>query len=485
MKSPVPAPLFQTKAFIDGAWTSADGKATFDVINPATGNRLAKVADCGAAETKQAIAAARRAFPKWAGLLASERAAIMKKWYALIRDNEEHLALLLTLEQGKPVAEALGEIRYGASFVEWFAEEAKRVYGETVPSFKANSRIVVTYEPVGVCAAITPWNFPNSMITRKVAPGIAAGCTIVLKPASQTPLSALALAALAQEAGMPAGVLNIVTGTDAKAIGKVLSTHKHIDKLSFTGSTGVGRTLMEQAAPTLKRLSMELGGNAPFIVFDDADLEAAVKGAIASKFRNAGQTCVCTNRFYVQKGIYGKFAAALAAAMKSLKVGDGQEKGVAIGPLIDDKAVAKVEALLEDARAKGGKVTLGGRRHKRGGTFYEPTLVEDATRKMDLKDEEIFGPIAALFPFKDENDALQQANDVEHGLAAYVYTADLGRAMRMSTGLEYGMVGVNEGIVSSEVAPFGGIKQSGFGREGGRQGIAEYLNCKYVLFGGI
>lgn len=485
MKNPVPAPLFQTRAYIDGEWCNADSRKTFDVTNPATGKVLAKVADAGAPETKKAIAAARAAFPKWSGMLASERATIMKKWFALVKEHEEDLARLLTLEQGKPFNEALGEIRYGASFIEWFAEEAKRTYGETVPSFKANSRIVVTYEPVGVCAAITPWNFPNSMITRKVSPGIAAGCTIVLKPASQTPLSALALAALAHEAGLPAGVLNIVTGTDSKTIGKVLSTHKDVDKLSFTGSTGVGRTLMEQAAPTLKRLSMELGGNAPFIVFDDADIEAAVKGAIASKFRNAGQTCVCTNRFYVQKGVYKEFAAKLAAAMKNMKIGDGLEKDVVIGPLIDDKAVAKVEELLSDAKAKGGKITLGGKPHKLGGTYYELTLVEDAKKSMKLKDEEIFGPVAALFPFTDEADVLEKANDVEHGLAAYVYTSDLGCAMRMSGGLAYGMVGVNEGIISTEVAPFGGVKQSGFGREGGRQGIAEYLNCKYTLFGGI
>lgn len=494
MPSPMPSPalkaenqhgLMRAHAYIDGAWSNAKTGKTFDVINPATGGIITSVADCDSHDAERAVAAANAAFPAWKKALPKTRADILKKWFALIVENADRLADILSNEQGKPLAEAKGEILYGAAFVEWFAEEARRVYGRNIPAIRTDSRIYVTREAVGVCAAITPWNFPNSMITRKVAPALAAGCTIILKPAAQTPLSALALAALAEQAGMPKGVFNILTTTDSKNIGKILSTHTDIRKLSFTGSTEVGRTLMAQAAPTLKRLSMELGGNAPFIVFDDADLDAAVKGAIVSKFRNAGQTCVCTNRFYIQRGIYGAFAEKFADAIRKLKVGEAHEKDVTVGPLINKDAADKVQALVRDAVGKGAKLVCGGMPHRLGGLFYEPTLLLDATQTMDLAHSEIFGPVAALFPFDTEEEAVQLANDTEHGLASYFYTKDLGRAFRVAESLQYGMVGVNEGLISSEVAPFGGVKQSGFGREGALEGMDAYLETKFTLIGGL
>ncbi len=478
-------PLIFDRSYINGAWVSAKSGKTFSVNNPADGKTIAKVADCGINDTLTAIRAANAAFPAWKAALPKTRADIMKRWFTLIMDNADALAAILSTEQGKPLAEAKGEIIYGASFIEWFAEEARRIYGRTIPPFKDGARVITTREPVGVCAAITPWNFPSSMITRKVAPAIAAGCTVILKPASATPLSALALAALADQAGLPKGVFNIVTSTASGEVGRLLSTHPDIQKLSFTGSTEIGRVLMAQAAPTLKRLSMELGGNAPFIVFDDADLKAAVSGAISSKFRNSGQTCVCTNRFYVQQGIYDQFADALTKATKALKIGSAFEPGVAIGPLINKDGLHKVEALVQDAIDHGARIACGGKRDSKGDLFYTPTVLTRAKPTMKIATEEIFGPVAALFPFKDEADAIKQANAVEHGLAAYVYTTDLGTAFRVSEQLAYGMVGVNEGIVSSTVAPFGGVKQSGFGREGAAEGIEEYTSVKYTLIGGL
>lgn len=475
--------LLKTNAFIDGAWIA--GKKTFDVTNPADGSLIASVADCGAEETKNAIAAATAAFPAWKALLPKERADILKKWFDLMTAHTDALATLLSKEQGKPFTEAKGEIAYGASFVEWFAQEALRIYGRNVPTFKKGARVMVTHEPIGVCAAITPWNFPNSMITRKVAPALAAGCTIILKPAAETPLSALALAMLAEQAGFPKGVFNIVTSSTAKTIGETLCADPCVRKLSFTGSTEVGRVLMQQCAPTLKRLSMELGGNAPFIVFDDADIDAAVAGAISSKFRNAGQTCVCANRIYVQKKIHDAFISKLKDAVTKLKVGSAFENDVAIGPLINEDALEKVKDLITDATSKGAKIICGGRLHEKGGLFFEPTILDDATKDMRLCSEEIFGPVAPIFTFDTEEQAIQMANAVEYGLAAYFYTKDLGRAFRVSEGLEYGMVGVNEGQVSNTVAPFGGVKQSGFGREGGTEGIEEYTSVKYTLMGGL
>jgi len=471
--------------FINGVWTASGSKKTFDVKNPADGSLIATVADGDVADVNAAIDAANAAFLTWKSTLPYDRARILKRWNELILENVDALADLLTVEQGKPLSESRAEIIYGASFIEWFAEEARRVYGRTIPTFKDGARIIVTREPVGVCAAITPWNFPNSMITRKVAPALAAGCTVILKPAEATPLSALALAALAEEAGMPKGVLNIITTTQSAAVGQALCASPIVRKLSFTGSTEVGRKLMEQCASTLKRLSLELGGNAPLIVFDDADLNKAVAGAVASKFRNAGQTCVCANRIYVQREIYGAFTAKFKAAVAELKVGDGHDKDVGIGPLIDEAALMKVEDLVKDAMTKGAEVVLGGRRHKLGGLFYEPTVLGGATPDMKLKDIEIFGPVAPLYAFDTETDLVRAANDVEHGLAAYFYTGDLGRAFRVAEALEYGMVGVNEGLISTAVAPFGGVKQSGFGREGAEEGMQEYLNVKYTLIGGL
>jgi succinate-semialdehyde dehydrogenase/glutarate-semialdehyde dehydrogenase len=474
--------LFQQQAFIDGEFCDADNGGTVTVTNPASGAVLGTVPDMGAAETARAIAAADAAWAGWKAKPAKARAAVLRAWYDLILANADDLALLMTLEQGKPVKEAQGEIAYAASFVEWFAEEAKRIDGDVLQSPWSDRRIVVTKEPVGVCAAITPWNFPAAMITRKVGPALAAGCPVVLKPAEATPYSALALALLAKRAGLPAGLFNVVTG-NARAIGGELCANPIVRKLSFTGSTEIGRLLMQQCAPTVKKLSLELGGNAPFIVFDDADLDAAVEGALASKFRNAGQTCVCANRIYVQDGVYDAFAAKLAVAVERFKVGHGVEPGVDIGPLIDGDAVAKAEQHVVDAVSKGARVLTGGGRHTLGGTFFQPTVLADVDASMLVAREETFGPVAPLFRFRDEAEVLALANDTEFGLASYFYARDIGRVWRVAEGLESGMVGVNTGLISNEVAPFGGVKQSGLGREGSKYGIDDYLAVKYVCLG--
>jgi len=479
--------LFRMQALVGGVWCGADSGATFPVTNPASGERLAAVPDMGAAETRRAIEAADRAWPGWRGRTARERAAVLRKWFELMLANAADIAHLMTAEQGKPYGEAMGEVAYAASFVEWFAEEAKRNYGDTIPATQADKRLIVIKQPIGVCAAITPWNFPAAMITRKVAPALAAGCTVVVKPAEQTPLTALALAELAQRAGFPPGVFNVVTGSAASApkIGGELTGNPVVRKLSFTGSTEVGRLLMAQCAPTIKKVSLELGGNAPFIVFDDADLDAAVEGALASKYRNTGQTCVCANRLLVQDGIYDAFAVKLAARVKALRVGGGMEEGVVLGPLIDAQALAKVEEHVADALAKGAKVLTGGRRHALGGTFFEPTVIAGVTPDMKCAREETFGPVAPLFRFRTEAEAIALANDTEFGLAAYFFSRDVARCFRVGEALEYGMVGVNTGIMSNEVAPFGGVKQSGIGREGSKYGIEDYLEIKYLCMGGI
>jgi succinate-semialdehyde dehydrogenase/glutarate-semialdehyde dehydrogenase len=476
--------LLKLTAFVGGAWESAESGATFEVINPATGQLLATVPKMGAAETRRAIAAANAAWPAWRAAPAKTRAAILRKWYELMRDNADDLAQIMTAEQGKPLAEAKGEIQYAASFIEWFGEEAKRVYGDTIPSPMSDARIVVIKEPVGVCAAITPWNFPAAMITRKVGPALAAGCPIVVKPAKATPLTALALAALAERAGLPAGVLSMVTG-EPKEISLEMTSNALVRKLSFTGSTAVGRQLMAQCADTIKKVSLELGGNAPFIVFDDADLDAAVLGAIASKYRNSGQTCVCANRLFVHERIYDAFADKLRTAVERLKVGRGTEAGIEQGPLINEAAVRKVEAHIEDAVAKGARVVIGGRRHALGHSFFEPTVLTGVTPAMRLASEETFGPVAPLFKFSSDDEVIRLANDTEFGLAAYFYSRDIGRVWRVAEALEYGMVGINTGIISNEVAPFGGVKQSGLGREGSHYGIDEYLVIKYLCVGGI
>ncbi|WP_374266326.1 NAD-dependent succinate-semialdehyde dehydrogenase [Zoogloea sp.] len=476
--------LLRQACYIDGQWVGADSGETAPVINPASGAEIARVPHAGAVEAERAVVAAERAFVGWRDTTAAERARVLRRWFDLMTVHQDDLARIMTAEQGKPLAEAKGEIAYAAAYVEWFAEEARRAYGDVVPSPFKDRRIVVTKEPVGVCAAITPWNFPAAMITRKVAPALAAGCTIVLKPAEQTPLSALALAELAERAGVPAGVFSVVTG-EARAIGGVMTGSPLVRKLSFTGSTEVGRLLMAQCAPTIKKLSLELGGNAPFIVFDDADLDAAVAGAVASKYRNAGQTCVCSNRFLVQDGVYDAFAAKLAAAVAGLKVGDGMADGVTQGPLIDEAAVAKVERLVEDALARGARVVVGGKRHALGGTWYEPTVLADVAPGMGVAREEIFGPVAPLFRFRTEEEAIAMANDTEFGLAAYFYSKDHARVWRVSRGLEYGMVGINTGLISTEVAPFGGVKCSGTGREGSKYGLDEYLEVKYLALGGL
>jgi succinate-semialdehyde dehydrogenase/glutarate-semialdehyde dehydrogenase len=479
--------LFRTEAFIDGQWVAAVSGAKFAVTNPADGLKLADVANCSAPDALDAIDAAHKAMPAWRSKTAKERAAVMRRWFELILANQEDLAKLMTAEQGKPLAEARGEIGYGASFVEWFAEEAKRVYGDVIPTVASDKRLLVFKEPVGVSAAITPWNFPNAMITRKVAPALAAGCTVVIKPAEQTPLSALALAELAHRAGFPPGTFNVLPSDEHKSIevGKAICDSPIVRKLSFTGSTVVGRILMQQSSPTLKKLSLELGGNAPFIAFDDADLDAAVDGALASKYRNAGQTCVCTNRFYAHAKIYDAFVDRLAAKAAQLKVGSGFEAGVQQGPLIDANALAKVETHVADAQARGGRVVIGGARHELGGTFFQPTVIANATRDMLLAREETFGPIAPVFKFSTEQEAVDAANATEFGLASYFYSRDVGRVLRVAEQLEYGMIGVNTGLISNEVAPFGGVKQSGLGREGSRYGIEEYLVTKYVCVGGV
>ncbi len=469
--------LLKQHAYLDGAWQ--DGAHHIEVTNPADGSFLANVPDLGALEARAAIDAAARAWPAWRALTGKARAAVLRRWFDLIVANTDDLAVLMTLEQGKPLAESRGEIAYAASFVEWFAEEAKRVDGDVLASPMPGKRLLVLRQPVGVCAAITPWNFPAAMITRKVAPALAAGCTVVVKPAEQTPLTALALAELAARAGFPAGVMNVITG-DAATIGGELTAHPTVRKLSFTGSTEVGRLLMRQCADTVKKLSLELGGNAPFIVFDDADLDAAVEGALASKYRNTGQTCVCANRLLVQDGVYDDFAARLAAQVKTLKVGGGFEAHVAQGPLIDVHALAKVEAHVADALDKGARLLTGGARHERGGTFYQPTVLVDVTPEMRCFQEETFGPVAPLVRFQREEEAIALANDTIYGLASYFYSRDVGRCLRVGEALEYGMVGCNTGIISNEVAPFGGVKQSGLGREGSRYGIDEYLEMKYL-----
>ena len=474
--------LLREQCLIDGQWVS--GAQQIEVTNPANGQRIASVPRLGATQTRQAIEAANRAWPAWRARTAKDRTAVLKRWFELMTANQNDLACIMTAEQGKPLAEARGEIGYAASFIEWFAEEGKRVYGDTIPAPVSSQRIVVTKEPIGVCAAITPWNFPAAMITRKAGPALAAGCTMVVKPASQTPLTALALAVLAERAGIPAGVLSVITGAAAD-IGTELATNPLVRKLSFTGSTEVGRTLMQQTASTIKKVSMELGGNAPFIVFEDADLDAAVEGALISKYRNAGQTCVCANRLYVHNKVYDAFAEKLVAAVEAMKVGDGRVEGVRIGPLIDHKAVTKVEEHIADAIAKGAKVLTGGKRHALGQSFFEPTVLVNVTAAMAVAKEETFGPLAPLFRFDTEDEVVAMANDTEFGLASYFYARDLGRVWRVAERLEYGMVGVNTGLISNEVAPFGGVKQSGIGREGSHFGIDDYLVVKYINMAGI
>jgi len=478
------ASLLRGQAYVNGAWIDAKSGETFAVLNPATGEELTQVPLMSEADAKAAVTAAHEAFQQWRKVTAKERSALLRRWFELMQEHADDLALLMTLEQGKPLAEARGEVQYAASFVEWFAEEGKRAYGELIPSHKTDARILVSREPVGVVAAITPWNFPAAMITRKAAPALAAGCSFICKPAEDTPLSALALAELADRAGIPAGVFNIITG-DPRALGAALTEHELVRKLSFTGSTPVGKLLMAQCANTVKRISLELGGNAPFIVFDDADLERALDGAMASKYRNAGQTCVCTNRFLVQDGIYDRFVEGLAERVRQLRVGPGTEDGVEQGPLINAAAVAKIQSHIDDAVDKGASIVCGGKPHELGRTWFEPTVLRDVTPQMRVATEETFGPLAPVFRFSDEAEAVAMANDTEYGLAAYFYSRDLGRVWRVAEGLEYGMVGINEGIISTELAPFGGIKASGLGREGARQGLEEYLECKYMLMGGI
>src|SRR6266849_670402 len=476
--------LFREQCYVDGGWADADSRKTIPVSNPATGEVLGSVPRMGAQEARRAVEAAERAWPAWRAKTAKERAVILRKWFDLMMASQEDLAQILTAEQGKPLAEARGEIAYGASFIEWFAEEGKRAYGDMIPSHQADKRILVMKQPIGVCALITPWNFPNAMITRKAGPALAAGCTVVIKPAGQTPYSALAMAELGSRAGIPKGVLNIITG-DSKAIGAELCANPVVRKLSFTGSTETGRILMKQSADTVKKLSLELGGNAPFIVFEDADLEAAVEGALASKYRNAGQTCVCANRLYVQDRVYDAFAAKLTEKVKGFKVGAGTEPGVTIGPLIDEQGVKKVEAHVADAVGKGAKVVLGGKRHARGGLFFEPTVIADVTPDMIVSHEETFGPVAPLIRFKTEDEVIGLANDTEFGLAGYFYSRDIGRIFRVAEKMETGIVGANAGIISTEVAPFGGVKQSGLGRDGSKYGLEEFLEVKYILLGGL
>jgi succinate-semialdehyde dehydrogenase/glutarate-semialdehyde dehydrogenase len=476
--------LLKTGAYINGQWTPADDGATLDVVNPATGDVIAQVASCGTAETRRAIEAAEAAQKDWRERSVKERSAIMRRWFDQMMAAQEDLAQILTAEQGKPLAEARGEIAYGASYIEWFAEEAKRVYGDVIPHAVPDQRIMCIRQPVGVVACITPWNFPNAMLTRKIAPALATGCTVVCKPANATPLSAYAFAELAERAGVPAGVINLVTGRTAD-IGRELTSNPTVRKLTFTGSTPVGKQLMAECAATVKRTSMELGGNAPFIVFDDADLDAAVSGAMLSKYRNAGQTCVCANRILVQEGIYDAFAERLAEETRALKVGDGMQEGVTIGPLINEQAADDVLAFVDDAVAKGARVVTGGGRSNQGACFVEPTILADVSEDMRVFSEEIFGPVAPLFKFRTEEEAVAMANDTEFGLACYFYSRDIGRIWRVAEGLEYGIVGINEGIISNEMAPFGGVKESGQGREGSKYGLDDYLEIKYMCMGGI
>ncbi|HCQ8415132.1 TPA: NADP-dependent succinate-semialdehyde dehydrogenase [Klebsiella michiganensis] len=474
--------LFRQQALINGRWRDASSKETLAVTNPANGQQLGSVPKMGAAETREAIDAAAGALPAWRALTAKERSAILRRWFELMMEHQDDLARLMTLEQGKPLAEAKGEISYAASFIEWFAEEGKRIYGDTIPGHQADKRLLVIKQPIGVTAAITPWNFPAAMITRKAGPALAAGCTMVLKPASQTPFSALALAELANRAGIPEGVFNVVTGS-ASEVGNELTGNPLVRKLSFTGSTEIGRQLMEQCAKDIKKVSLELGGNAPFIVFDDADLDKAVEGALASKFRNAGQTCVCANRLYVQDGVYDRFAEKLQQAVSKLQIGDGLQPNVTIGPLIDEKAIAKVQEHIADALGKGARIVTGGNVHELGGNFFQPTILVDVPGDAKVAKEETFGPLAPLFRFKDEADVIAQANDTEFGLAAYFYARDLSRVFRVGEALEYGIIGINTGLISTEVAPFGGVKSSGLGREGSKYGIEDYLEIKYMCIG--
>ena len=476
--------LFREACYINGRWVDANASRTIAVDDPATGEIIGSVPNLGAAETRHAIDAAAEAFVLWRKRTAKERAVILRRWFELMMASQEDLAYLMTVEQGKPLTESRGEVAYAASFLEWFGEEAKRVYGDTIPGHQADKRIVVVKEPVGVVACITPWNFPLAMITRKVGPALAAGCTVVVKPAEQTPFSALALAELGERAGIPKGVFNVMTGSPAE-IGREMTSNPKVRKLSFTGSTEIGKLLMSQCAGTVKKISLELGGNAPFIVFDDADLDAAVEGAVASKYRNTGQTCVCTNRFLVQDAVYDAFADKLSAAVKKLKPACGLEPGASQGPLIDDNALHKVEDHVRDATSKGAKILIGGKRHALGGRFFEPTILTDVTPAMEISREETFGPVAPLFRFKTEAEAIALANDTQYGLAAYFYGRDLARVWRVAEALEYGMVGINTGMISTEVAPFGGMKESGLGREGSKYGIDEYLEIKYLCFGGI
>ncbi|PWU31474.1 NADP-dependent succinate-semialdehyde dehydrogenase I [Pseudomonas sp. RW407] len=478
------AKLFRQQAYIDGSWVDADSGQTIKVNNPATNEIIGTVPKMGAAETRRAIEAAEKALPAWRALTAKERANKLRRWFELMIQNQDDLARLMTIEQGKPLAEAKGEIAYAASFLEWFGEEAKRIYGDTIPGHQPDKRIIVIKQPIGVTAAITPWNFPSAMITRKAGPALAAGCTMVLKPASQTPYSALALAELAERAGIPKGVFSVVTGS-AGEVGGELTSNPIVRKLTFTGSTEIGRQLMAECAKDIKKVSLELGGNAPFIVFDDADLDAAVEGALISKYRNNGQTCVCANRLYVQDGVYDAFVEKLKAAVAKLNIGNGLEQGVTTGPLIDSKAVAKVEEHIADAVGKGAKVVAGGKPHALGGTFFEPTILVDVPKNALVSKDETFGPLAPVFRFKDEADVIAMSNDTEFGLASYFYARDLGRVFRVAEALEYGMVGINTGLISNEVAPFGGIKASGLGREGSKYGIEDYLEVKYLCLGGI
>lgn len=478
------SPLFKTQAFVDGQWIAADEGKTLEVTNPATESLLGTIPEMSTNETRRAIDVAQRALPAWRALPAKERSQYLRAWYQAIMDEQETLAAIMSAEQGKPFAEAKGEIAYAASFLQWFAEEGKRVYGETIPAPQSQQRLMVLKQPIGVCAAITPWNFPAAMITRKVAPALAAGCTMVVRPANETPFTALALMELANRVGIPAGVINMVTG-DAKSIGKEMTENPVVRKLTFTGSTRVGSILMSQAAGDIKKLSLELGGNAPFIVFDDADIDAAVEGAMHSKFRNAGQTCVCTNRILVHDAVYDEFVEKFTAATRKLVVGEAFESGVDLGPLINEAALEKCEELIADATSKGAKVLLGGTRHERGGNYFTPTIIGDATDKMNIAYEETFGPVAPIFRFSDEQQAIAMANDTEFGLASYFYSQDLGRMFRVGEALEYGMVGINTGAISNEVAPFGGVKASGLGREGSHHGIEDYLELKYLCIDGL
>jgi len=477
--------LLRADSYVNGAWIAARENARFAVTNPATGAVLAEAANCAEAETRAAIDVAHEALPGWRARTAKDRAQLLRKWLDLILANQEDLARIMTAEQGKPLAETRGEVAYGAAFIEWFAEEGKRVYGDVIPTNQANRRIIVLKQPIGVVAAITPWNFPNAMITRKCAPALAAGCTFVVKPAAETPLSATALAELAHRAGIPKGVFNVITSKQASKVGIELTQSPKVAKFSFTGSTEIGKKLMAQCTSTVKKVSLELGGNAPFIVFDDADLDAAVEGALASKYRNMGQTCVCANRFLVQDKVYDAFAEKLKARVAQMKVGNGMDDGVVQGPLINIAAVEKVESLIADGVAKGAKIALGGKRHALGGTYFEPTILTGVTSDMAFAKEEIFGPVATLFRFKDETDAIRLANDTEYGLAAYFYARDLGRVWRVAEALDYGIVGINEGIISTEVAPFGGVKESGIGREGSKYGIDDFVEIKYLALGGL